>query len=341
MSAPFSSVSVVIVVRDAPPSGALLTKLSEALEALFTEFEFVIVANDIDAAASLQIKALVETLPDSLAVFLGDRVPDDIARLVGIDHAVSDHVLFCTPSAAEIATLPSFADPLRDGCDLVIGRSPPESRSLPGRLLFSAFQALFRLTTGKTFEDSRGAFRIMSRPAALYIATRADGEVLVRARELGSGFPVAEVGHSPEAGAERRRGSLSRDLARGARLIATGSTTLLRASSYIAVAGGIGSLAYALYVVLIFAFQPEVQPGWTTMSLQLAAMMALFSLQFLLLAEHVIQIAANNPAGTRRHLIIREIRGALSRRSARLNVVDQEGRFQLGAPAPLTEQVGP
>ncbi|MBA2668895.1 MAG: hypothetical protein H0U67_00815, partial [Gemmatimonadetes bacterium] len=116
------------------------------------------------------------------------------------------------------------------------------------------------------------------------------------------------------------------------RLITTGSTALLRTSSYLAVGGGIASGIYAIYVVLIYLLLPEVQRGWTTMSLQLSGMMLLFSIQFLLLAERVLQISANNPSNYRRHIVIRELRSPLSRRSARLNVVDQQGRFRLGAP---------
>jgi hypothetical protein len=341
MAALLPSVSVVLVIRDECPPLALISELSSAVERLFLDFEFIFVANEVGARVSLDLKALVQTLPDSLAVFLSERVPEDVARLAGIDHAVSDYVLFSTPTAGEIQSIVYFEEPLRGGCDFVIGRSRQKAfRPFASRMLFGAFQALFRSTTGKIFEDQPPAFRIMSRAAALYVATRSDGEVLVRSRKLGSGFPGTEISLPHEQHQPIRPSSLLKDIARGARLIATGSTTLLRASSYLAVVSGLGSALYALYVVLVFAFQPDVQPGWTTMSLQLSGMMLLFSVQFLLLSEHVIQIVANNPTGNRRHLIIRELRSPLSRRTRRLNVVDEEGRFQLGAAAFAGSQSG-
>jgi hypothetical protein len=131
---------------------------------------------------------------------------------------------------------------------------------------------------------------------------------------------------------KRVRRSLRQDLARAARLLTTGSSTLLRASSYLALVGGIASAVYAFYVIAVFLLVPQVEPGWTTLSLQLSGMLLLFSVQFLLLAENVIHISANSGISNRRHHIIRELRSPLSRRSARLNIVDQEGRFQLGAP---------
>jgi polyisoprenyl-phosphate glycosyltransferase len=340
MKYPLSSVTVVIVVHDQCPEPEELHHLSRTLEGLFVDFEYVIVAQPSEAGTALELKQLVETLPDSLIVFLGEQVHDDLARLIGIDHAVSDYILFATPSSTETSNLARLVEPLKAGADVVIGSTQvPTRRGVFNRMLFSAFQAVFKLCTGKVFEDQPPSFRILSRAAALHAATRKDGEVLVRARSLGSGFPVAEI-EMPDQRRSRRAPSLRRDLTRGTRLIATSSATVFRTSAYLAVISGIGSALYGLYALLIYFLKAEVQPGWTTLSLQMSGMMLLFSIQFLLLAEHVIQIASNSSFNNRQHYILRELRSAFSRRSARLNVVDQEGRFALGAPTSYAP-VGP
>lgn len=330
------STSVVIVIRDVVPSPDIISRLSLELERYFTDFEYIFIANETAPEMTLALKSLVEQVPDSLAVFLSERVHDDVARLVGIDHAVSDYVLYCTPTESEIATLSALIRPAFAGCDLVTGevqRAP--LRPLGRRVLHAIFRLLYRGTTGKVYEPWPAAFRLLSRAAALYVATRPDGEALIRARTLSAGFPSASVHLPAEGSLVRERSSMMGDMVRGTRLIATSSTMLLRTSSYIAAAGGLLSGVYAIYVILAYLLLPFVQPGWTTTSLQLSGMMLLFSIQFLLLSEHVIQIAANNPSSNRRHLVIRELRGSLSRRSARLNVVAQEGEFQLGAPKEL------
>lgn len=329
----FTSVSVVLVVRQHCPSLSLLETFAERLEALFVDVEFVIVANEASSAVSLELKNLSDRLPDSLIVFLGDQVHDDVARLIGIDHAVSDYVLFATPTEAEAASLEHFAGPLRAGSDLVIGRRPGgTSRGPINRMLFAGFRAVVRLTTGRQFEDQPPTFRVLSRPAALYVSTRREGEVLVRSRNLGAGFPSAEVQLPRDPDLYDSKRSLRRDFSRAARLITTGSSGLLRASSYLALVGGVVSAFYAVYVILIFLLVPDVEPGWTTLSLQLAGMLLLFSIQFLLLAENVIHISAGSGISNRRHHIIRELRSPLSRRSARLNIVNDEGRYEIGAP---------
>lgn len=333
MSQLLTSVTVVIIAHDECPPSALLQRLGERLEALFTDVEFVIVANDPPQAIALELKSLCETLPDSLIVFLGDRVHADVARLIGIDHSVSDHVLFVTPTDSEVDSVDLLVAPLRTGCDLVLGRLVRQrARGLINGLLFKLFRSVVRWTTGADFEDHPASFRILSRSAALYLATRREGEVLVRARSLGSGFPASEVQIREHCEDPRVEGSFKRDLSRAVRLLTTGSSTLLRVSSYLALIGGVASAVYAVYVLAVFLLVPKVEPGWTTLSLQLSGMLLLFSVQFLLLAENVIHMSASSGISNRRHHIIRELRSPLSRRSARLNVVDQEGRFQLGAP---------
>jgi hypothetical protein len=330
---PFTSVSVVLVARERCPSLSLLEAFAERLELLFVDVEFIIVANEAPSAVSLELKTLSDRLADSLIVFLGDRVHDDVARLIGIDHAVSDYVLFATPTEAEAASLVDFAGPLRAGSDLVIGRRPGgTSRGPLNRMLFAGFRGVVRLTTGRQFEDQPPTFRVLSRAAALYVSTRREGEVLVRSRNLGAGFPSVEVQLPKDPGLSDAKRSLRRDFSRAARLITTGSSGLLRASSYLALLGGVASAFYAVYVILIFILVPNVEPGWTTLSLQLAGMLLLFSVQFLLLAENVIHISAGSGISNRRHHIIRELRSPLSRRSARLNIVNDEGRYEIGAP---------
>ncbi len=341
MAQPYPSVTVVLVARAECPPVQVLDAFAQRLERLFVDVEFVIVANEVAPKTSLELKHLSDELPDSLIIFLGDRVHDDVARLIGIDHAVSDFVLFATPTIKEAEALTLLEPALRAGCDVVIGQPParPRRGALNG-FLFSIFQGLFRWTTGKVFEDEPATLRILSRPAALYVATRKEGEVLVRSRSLGSGFPSAEVPLPEDGSARREKRSLRRDLARGTRFITTGSTTLLRASSYLALLGGIASAVYALYVIAIYLLVPFVEPGWATLSLQLSGMLFLFSIQFLLLSEHVVQMGGSMGISNRRHHIIRELRSPLSRRSARLNIIDQEGRFALGAPVSLVEPEG-
>jgi polyisoprenyl-phosphate glycosyltransferase len=336
-----SSVTVIVVARDYPVDLPMIDQLLVALNTLFVDVEIVIVCNGVSTETSIKLKEFCETLPDCTVLFLNEEIHDDVARLIGIDHAISDYVLFATPHRAEIDALPAIVAALREGNDMVISEGQGgvivrRDWLLTG--LFGIFRWLYRLMSGRSYEANPPMFRVLSRAAALYIATRSDGEVLVRARTLGQGFPstVIKIGASPPLTGRGMPVRLA--VAKAFRLLLTGSALPLRISSYLGFVGGLVSVAYAAYVMVIYMFKARVEPGWTTLSLQSAGMMFLFSLQFLFLSEYLVQILSTSPTTSRRQFVARELRSSRSNRSLRLNVVDSEGQFHLGAPKHLVGQ---
>src|ERR1019366_2436907 len=154
---------------------------------------------------------------------------------------------------------------------------------------------------------------------------------LLRARSVGPGFPARLVTLPPRP-AQTPQG-VGYSWSKGLGLLLSVSTMPLRGASYAALLAGGLSVLYSTYVFGIYMLKPDVAAGWTTLSLQLAGMMFFFSVVLLLLSEYVIQIHSASPPRSRRYLVVRELRSPLSRRTQRLNVVDAEGRFQLGKPA--------
>jgi dolichol-phosphate mannosyltransferase len=247
--------------------------------------------------------------------------------------------LFCHPSEEELALLPNLLAPLRDGYDLVVA-DPLDGklvvkRPLSNHLLLGGYLRIYRILTGVDLEIRPTGFRVLSRAAALYIAGHPAAELLLRSRGLGPGFPGKVVPLVPSRGVVHSSSSLRANWSTGVNTLLSATTVPLRLASYIGLLGGILSLAYGVYAIATYVFRRGVIAGWTTISLQLAAMMFIFSVLFMLLSEYVLQIHAANAPRSLRHLVLRELRSPLSRRSARLNVVDAQGQFQLGAPADL------
>ena len=343
MSRRLSSVSVVVVVRGSQFGLKLIHPFLQALHLEFVDVETVIVAHGLSSDASVQVKAVAELIPDCTVLFLSEEIHDDVARLLGIDHAISDYVLFATPRQAEIDALPSMIAAVRQGHDLVIGEGfggVMTERGMISSTMFDAFRGVHRLLAGVPYEAQKPAFRIFSRAAALYVAGRRDGEVLVRARSLGQGFPCTSVtvtdGEQPVKIASM---PVRIAVAKALRLILTGSATPLRLTSYLGFGGGIVAVLYGSYAILVYFLKRNVEPGWTTLSLLLSLMMFVFSAQFLFLSEYLVQILSTVPSSSRRQLVAREFRGPLSSQAGRLNVVDQEGEFMLGA-AGLNDDTG-
>jgi hypothetical protein len=335
-----SSLTVVVVMNKAAPDPARFEALAAALQmGKVTDFDIILVANAVNASVALDLKEIVARTPDTTVVFLSQRQHNDVARLVGINHAVGDFILFCDMTEEEIAALPAMLVPLRQGYDLVVAE-PSEgklavSRPVASRFVLSGYLMLYRLLTGLELEDRPTGLRILSRAAALFIAGHPAAELMLRSRDLGPGFPVMVLSVLQSGVLVHSATSLRRSWSPGIRMLLSATTVPLRAATYLGLFGGILSLVHGLYVISVYAFKEDVAPGWTTISLQLAAMMFIFSVLFMMLSEYVLQIHAANPPRSLRHLVLRELRSPLSRRSMRLNVVDASGTFQLGAPPEL------
>jgi hypothetical protein len=332
-----SSLTVVVVVNDEAPDPRNYAALATALEAGgVIDFDLVLVANAVESTVTLALKDFVARVPDSTAVFLNSRQHDDVARLVGINHAVGDYILFTHLAEEENAVTPALLAPLHEGYDLAVAEPLDGrlvvSRPLGHQWLLGAYLRFYRLLTGVALESRPTGLRVLSRAAALFVSGHPAAEVLLRARELGPNFPARALPVLSSRTVVHRPAPLRKSWSTGLNMLLSASTLPLRAATYIGLLGGVVSLAYAAYVVATYLFRDNVMPGWTTISLQLATMMFIFSVLFMLLSEYVLQIHAANPPRSLRHLVLRELRSPLSRRSARLNVVDAQGTFQLGAP---------
>jgi hypothetical protein len=329
------SLSLIAVVGRTAPSAADLHQFAARLARKAVDFEIILVANGSGGATNettLALKTLVGAVPDLSVVFLAEDVHDDVARLVGIEHAVGDFVLFCDLARDDPGELRSVLAPLRDGYDLVFAARPgPKPRSLLHRLLLERLCGFYGRMIGASITLEPTGMRVFSRAAALHVAACPGAELRLRARDLGPSFPALAV---PLAAAvERRRRPRGRAWTDGIGLLLSVSTLPLRSASYAAALGGGASALYSLYVFAVFLLQPNVAPGWTTLSLQLSGTLFVFSIVLLFLSEQVIQINAAAPPRSRRSLVVRELRSPLSRRRQALNVVDADGVFQLGKPA--------
>jgi hypothetical protein len=163
-----------------------------------------------------------------------------------------------------------------------------------------------------------------------------DGEMLLRSRKIASGFPSSAV-TIDDPGYTWPAPKLVDSFGKAMRLLLASSSAPLRFISIVGCLGSATALAYTIYVLLVYFFKEDVQPGWTTMSLQLSFLTFILSAMLALLSEYVVQIHSASFA-RRRYIVSREIRSQLSARSGRMNVVDPNGHYRPGAPEDLLSE---
>jgi hypothetical protein len=326
------SVSAVLVVDERAPDTSVLAAWGEALARRFADVELVVVANGVSSPVALALEALAATTPDLTVHFLAERIDHDAACLAGLDTAIGDWVLLAEPQVARIAVLEELLGRAAAGFQVVIAM-PAEAAgpdSCYGRLSGLYFR-LYRALTGRTVLRPAPLLRLYSRAAGLFIAGSPEGEMLLKTETVAGGFPSFVSRHPGLASDQPRRRGWRATVSKGLRELLSATALPLRLASAIAVLAGVLSLLYSLYVVAVYVFKPNVEAGWTTLSLQISGMMFLFSALFALMAEYVLGIY-RNLAPRRRTVITRELRSPLHRHAGRLNVVNEEGTFQLGMP---------
>jgi hypothetical protein len=336
------SVSAVMVADDVVSDRALLARWGNALAEFFTDVELVIIANGVSGPVALELEALVADIPDLTIHFLAERIDRDTAQLVGLDSAIGDWILLAEPHSERLSVLRELINSLRDGYQVVVALGEePGGRGPLYIVLAAMYFRLYHALTGRTVLNPRPVLRLYSRAAALYLAGSADGEMLLRLGTIAGGFP-AFLGRWPGLAPDYFSGRDWRAaVAKGLQALVSVTSAPLRLASVIALVSGVLSLVYSLYVVGMYLFKPGVEPGWTTLSLQISGMMFLFSVLFALMAEYMLGIYRGLPP-RRRYVITREVRSSSRRHSRRLNVINEEGDFlHLGMPKNVAPQEVP
>lgn len=330
---PRATLSAVVIIEETIPE-AFFLDLIDRIDAAFSGFELVIVANGVDRGTAESIKSLLTRIPDATAHLLLHRVDLEAARLFGLDNALSDWVLLIDPARDQLDQLPAMLDRALDGNDGVIVDSGWRPRLRAYDLLANRFIGFARFMTGIDVERSLAPLRLFNRAVCLRIVNDPYGELLIRASDIAGGFRLARIAgrYVPPAADEKRR--IGRGLRKGIGVLIRSSSLPLRIVSMGSFLVGALSLLYTIYVIVIYLFKADVAPGWTTTSLQLAVLMVMVSLMFWMIAEYIMAIRAALPP-RRRIVVARELRSERTLSSGLLNVIDGEGRnYRLGCNAP-------
>lgn len=328
------SISAVLVIEeDDVPDIDDMRALSDALIPGFVDSEIVMVANAVSNEATLAIKQLLAVIPDVTVHFLPQRVDVASAQIVGLEHAVGDWLLLVTPTKAEVSALPLLLPETCGDYDVIVAE--PKSTEITVPSVYTRLEDLFFLfynrVNGADLHPGTPTMRLLRRPVVHYILQQSHAEALLKARQLGGGFPMKVIPALYDAVAPpKRRGVLS-GMIRALHWMVSTNAFPIRLVSLVGLTSGVLAMIYAVYVIGIYLLKPDVEAGWTTLSLQLSGILFLFSIMFALLAEYIIQIHAGTIA-RRKIVISHELRSHLRRTGERLNVVDAEGRFHLGKP---------
>lgn len=327
---PEGKISVCSVVTESSDLQRL-SEFADAVGSLAPDTEIVLVINAaLDASEVRRLISIVNEMTDATALFLDKPRDGDVACLACLDNAIGDWVLLVDPQWADVESWRMMLASAAAGHDVVIELASPARR----RSIYGLFRRLFlqgyRALTGISVLDPPPYARLYSRPAAVYLLGRREGDMLLKCAELGSAFPAAAIkGAAPDRLAPSR--GMTNAMSKAWRVVLQSSAFPARTATVIALIAALLNIAYAGFAVISFLTKSDIAPGWATQSLQISGM---FFLTFLLLAIISENLSAlSRSVGHRlRYTVVREVRSRNSKFANRLNVVaESDHRATSGA----------
>ena len=314
-------VSVVVPLRDdAGRVAPLLNELRAALAPRYAHYEVILVD---DGSRDRTVATVVELLPahdGTRLLVLTGRFGVEAAMLAGLDAASGDFIVTLSAREDPPALVPELVERCRRGADVVTGtlasRSGQPAWLRAGATLFYWYTRRF---LGLALPANATHFRCLSRQAVTAILQLRDNGGLLRVFTSYIGYATEPFTYARIPGAQVPRSAVA-SVKLALSIILDNSVHPLRLLSWMGIAAAVLNVVYGTYVVVLLLVRRDLEPGWATISLQLAAQFFLLSLMVAALCEYVGRLSVRSARRPLYH-VRQEFHSTNLVRGDRLNVV--------------------
>ncbi|MEB3166490.1 MAG: glycosyltransferase [Cyanobacteriota bacterium] len=315
--------SVVCVVQnDSERLRELIARLEGVISPLVSDYEIVIVDNGSTDQTHPLLRRMtsVDGVANLQVYTLAGRVDELTARWVGVENSLGDIVVCIDPRHGDVDQLELLTREAAKGADIVFTSRvyPRGRRRLPRTFLYKAFGAATKLSTGLDLDSYSTSLIAIRRRVVSYLQQFPEPQIKFRNLAACTGFSrsTLSIPLQPDSGTEI---NLRQSFSRGIQLVTSSSENPLRLATALSAFGAFTSLAYSVYVVLIWVLKKDVAPGWVSLSMQQSGMFFLISLVLLVLSEYVLEISRKANTGPA-YYVADEFTSAKLTRKERLNV---------------------
>lgn len=316
-------VSVVVAARsDYAELASYVENLSSFLVKYYSNYEIIIVDNELDAEVITRVVNLLDKLPCLRLVRLARKYSHDTSIMAGLEGAIGDYTVITDPALDSIELIPEMVS-LAKSSDIVQGTTIVSERRMLdadiGRKIFYWYNKkhlLIDVSPRATF------FIALSRRAIKSITSSARHDGHVRHLVKTIGYSYTEFEYKTLEDPTRSR-SLKTGVVEALDVVSSHSTHPLRFMSWLGLAASVLNVVYALYVVTVALISQDVAEGWTTMSLQLSSMFFVMFLFLLVLSEYIGKIL-NEARRDSRYNVMDELSSTVSLADANRKNITQD-----------------
>lgn len=283
-------VSVVIITDSTTENLAdSVEDLANLLRTSYTNYEVIVVDNNLRLSESAKIIDLLDTVPCIRVIKLSRQYNRDVCVFVGLESAIGD-VVVIKDTTDPLSLVKKFISEVRE-YDLVFGVSSKRTRAG----VINNYGAKLFYWYNKRFLDiyipERSTYFIAFSRRALNAVTRSRQyarHIRYLARQVG--YKSTEIEYSPDQQLKQEKKKVSELIFSALELATNYSKSPLRFVSWIGFIISILNLVYAVYVISAKLFINNIAQGWTTLSLQNSIMFFFLFAILAVMCEYIGQI---------------------------------------------------
>jgi glycosyltransferase involved in cell wall biosynthesis len=266
--------------------------LSRTLKQRYANYEIIIIDNRMPKTELTKVKQLLDTTPCIRIIRLSRPQDTDTAIFAGVEASIGDIVCILYQNDP-VALIPEFVSKIHDNqSDLVFG----VARNLKRRSHIEKIGARLFYWYSKRYLHidipNGGTYFIAMNRSAANALTRS-GRFMRHIRHMSKqvGFVSENYEYDlPDNETVYAHTKTSGMFARAIDLASNYSNHPLRVITYFGIFAGFLDIVYAAYVVVVNLSSNNVEKGWTSLSLEMAAMFLILFLILAILAEYIGKI---------------------------------------------------
>ena len=264
-------VSVVVPLRnDASRARTLITELLAVLAGRYSHYEVILVDDGSEDQTVATVAGMLPNHDGIRLLVLSRRFGVEAAMLAGLDAAIGDFIVTLSAREDPPELIPELVERCRRGADVVTGALASRGgQPIWLRLGAGLFYWYTRKFLGLALPANATHFRCLSRQAVNAILQLRDNGGLLRVFTSYIGYTTETFTYVPIAGAQVHR-SIVASIKLALSIVLDNSVHPLRLLSWMGIGAAALNVIYGTYVLVLLVVRNNLQPGWATISLQLA-----------------------------------------------------------------------
>lgn len=235
--------------------------------------------------------SLRSELSNAIFIEQSSRVSKNSSAVMGLRQAIGDWVVIIDRSENQLKAISDLVTSIDSEHEVVFAKAQARKVARQGfsyRLGQKVFGLAFATIHGTNFSSEAPVFRAMSRSAINLVLAARRPEVEFRAFITSSSLPAKTIPF--EAALREEKASFWQSYGSAMEMLLGGTKIPMRFASLLSITGAALNVLYAFYVLFTALLGDNIQDGWASTSLQLAAMFFLVCLVLFLISEYLLQL---------------------------------------------------